>query len=126
MSADVDPSHLHGRDIRERAFDFACRLVVFAKALRSEGGVGALLVPQIVSSGTSVPAMLEEARGAESRRDFVSKTSIALKEAREVWVRLRICARTRCGPLQEGAWLVSEADQIVAILATIVDNTRNR
>jgi four helix bundle protein len=68
--------------------------------------------------------MLEEARAAESRRDFVSKTSIALKEAREAWVRLRICERTQCGPPQEAAALVGEADQIVAILTTILRRTR--
>jgi four helix bundle protein len=114
----------HGQDIRDRSFDFACRVVLFCKALREQGGIGGLLVVQLIDCGGSVAAMLEEARAAESRRDFISKTSIALKEAREAWVRLRICERTRCGPHADASALVSEANQIVAILTAILRRTR--
>jgi len=68
--------------------------------------------------------MLEEARAAESRRDFISKCSIGLKEARESHVRLRTCAATGCGPPEEAKYLAEEANEIVAILTTIVQNTR--
>ena len=68
--------------------------------------------------------MLEEARAAESRRDFISKCSIALKEAREALVRLRICLETAIGPPEEAAALAKEADELVGILTAIVRNTR--
>jgi len=70
--------------------------------------------------------MLEEARAAESKRDFISKCCIALKEARESHVRLRVCCRSRLGPNEEGHNLVDEANQIVSILTTIVRNTRKK
>ena len=68
--------------------------------------------------------MLEEARAAESKRDFISKCSIALKEGRESHVRLRVCCRCKVGPPNEGHKLVDEANQIVAILTAIIRNTR--
>ena len=68
--------------------------------------------------------MLEEARAAERKRDFISKCCIALKEARESHVRLRVCRRCNLGPSDEANQLVNEANQIVSIVTAIVRNTR--
>ena len=114
----------YGQDIRERAFRFACRLVEFCKHLLNEGGVGRLLAPQLVRCGTSVGANLEEARGGESRRDFLSKCRISLKEARESAYRLRILTATNIGPPAEAAALGAEAEETAAILGAIVRNAR--
>jgi four helix bundle protein len=83
----------------------------------------ATLAPQLVRCATAPGALLEEARAAESRDDFKSKVKIALKEARESHVRLKTCAACQYGPSDEAAALTQEADQIVAILVTIVKNT---
>jgi four helix bundle protein len=82
------------------------------------------MVPQLLNCSTSVPSMLEEARAAESRRDFISKCCIGLKEGREAHVRLRVCAECGIGPADEARALQSESNEIVAILGTIVRNTR--
>jgi four helix bundle protein len=121
---DAHPTYQGGRDIRERTFEFACRVVNFCEQLYEGGGVGRVMVPQLVNCSTSTAAMLEEARAAESRRDFVSKCSVSLKEAREAHLRLRICERCRTGPLDESRVLVQEADALVSIIGTIVRNTR--
>jgi four helix bundle protein len=113
-----------GQDIRDRTFHFACRVVRFCQALYDRGGVGRMMVPQLLNCSTSVPSMLEEARAAESRRDFISKCCIGLKEAREAHVRLRVCAECGIGPADEARALRSESSEIVAILGTIVRNTR--
>jgi len=83
-----------------------------------------MMVPQLLSCSTSQPSMLEEARAAESRRDFVSKCSIGLKEGRESYVRLRVCERCRLGPAEEARALCMEANEIVSIVGAIVRNTR--
>jgi len=70
--------------------------------------------------------MLEEAKAAESRPDFISKCSIALKESREALVRLRIHERCKVGPLDRATLLRIEANEIVSILVAIVRNTRRR
>ena len=115
-----------GQDIRDRTFRFACRVVRFCQPIAEARGVGRLLVPQIVGCSTSVPAMLEEARAAESRRDFISKCCIALKECREAWTRLRIAAACQVGDQKEAGSLVQEADELISIITTIVRNTRRR
>jgi len=72
-----------GQDIRDRAFRFACRIVKFCEALYQAGGIARLMAPQLLDSGTALFPMLEEARAAESKRDFISKCSIGLKEIRD-------------------------------------------
>jgi four helix bundle protein len=118
------PTHEGGQDIRDRSFEFACRVVKFCEKLYEGGSVGRIMVPQILNSSTSMAAMLEEARAAESRRDFVSKCCVSLKEAREAHLRLRICERCQTGPLDEARLLVQEANSLVSIIGTIVRNTR--
>jgi four helix bundle protein len=88
------------------------------------GGIGRLMAPQLVDCSTSTATMLEEARAAESDADFVSKCCISLKECREAWTRLRICASCRIGAVQETRNLVQEANELVAIIASIVRNKR--
>jgi four helix bundle protein len=118
------PTYEDGQDIRDRSFDFACCVVEFCKRLYDAGGVARLMTAQLLNCSTSIPSMLEEARAAESKRDFISKCSIALKEARESHVRLRVCRRCNVGPAGEGNKLVNEANQIVAIVTAIIRNTR--
>ena len=77
-----------------------------------------------MNCGTSIPAMLDEARAAESRRDFISKCSIALKEARESWTRLRICQACALGSIDEADALARDAEELVRILGAIVRNTK--
>jgi four helix bundle protein len=69
---------------------------------------------------------LEEARGGESRRDFLSKCRISLKEARESAFRLRVLVATRVGPPKIAGALATEAEELAAILGAIVRNTRRR
>ena len=114
----------YGQDIRDRAFRFGCRIVIFCRRLDEEGGVARTLAPQLVRCGTSIGANLEEARGGESRRDFKSKCAISLKEARESAFRLRVCVTTRLGPGDEARSLAQEAEELAAILGAIVRNSR--
>jgi four helix bundle protein len=118
------PAYAGGQDIRDRSFDFACKVVEFCKHLYQEGGVSRQFAPQLIDCSTSVAANLEEARGAESSRDFISKCSISHKESRETHVRLRVCERCRLGPPAQAADLVREGNELVAIISTIVKNAR--
>src|SRR5438105_14928153 len=76
------PTYESGRDIRERAFNYACDVVGFCEQLTESGGVGRLMVPQLLDCSLSFATMLEEARAAESDGDFISKCCIGLKESR--------------------------------------------
>jgi four helix bundle protein len=107
-------------DIRERTFEFALRIMKLCHELNKRPGVGRDMSRQLLKAGTSVGANTEEAQAAQSRPDFISKNSIALKEAREThyWLRLLIAAKIM--PEKKLAALRDEADEIRRILGSIV------
>jgi len=82
------------------------------------------MVAQLVDCTSSFATMLEEARGGESTRDFISKCSIALKESRESWTRLRIYEACQIGPQSEAHDLVHEANELISIVTAIIRNAR--
>ena len=111
-------------DICERTFEFATRVVKLCQALDEKPGVSRILAGQLLRSGTSIGANVEEAQGGQSKTDFVSKLAIACKEARETHYWLRLFAETNVVPEQKLNPLIIEANQLVAILTTIIKNTR--
>ena len=74
--------------IDERSFEFAIEIVALYKFLLGRNEY--VLSKQVLRSGTSIGANVQEAQAAQSRADFLSKMSIASKEARETkyWLRL--------------------------------------
>jgi four helix bundle protein len=104
----------NGDDIRERAFRFACDVVALNDSMHGARD----LTRQLLRAGTSIGANLEEADAAQSKPDFVSKCTIALKEARESHYWLRLLRAS--GKMQDGDRLLSDANELVAILTTIV------
>ena len=76
-------------DIQQRTFDFAKRIVKLVDVL-PRTLAATEIGRQLLRSGTSVGANVQEADAAESRSDFIHKLSIALKEARETryWLAL--------------------------------------
>ncbi len=82
-----------------------------------------IMSKQLVRSGTSIGANVEEATAAQSRKDFISKMAISSKEARETnyWLRL-----LRDSNLCEGidySELIKESEEIIKILTSIVKTT---
>lgn len=112
------------RDIYARTFEFACRIVKLYQHLAERGGAGRVLAGQVLRSGTSIGANLEEGRGGHSRADFIAKAAIALKEARETHYWLRLLNACEVVPADRLVPLIAEANEIVAILTTIVKNAR--
>ena len=84
------PTFEGGQDIRDRSFEYACEVVGFCQQLSEGGGVGRLMVPQLLNCSLSFATMLEEARSAESDADFISKCCIGLKECQRVVDPMRV------------------------------------
>lgn len=123
-------SHLGGcgakppRDIVVRTFDFAVSVIQLCVKLDERPGVGRVLMSQILRAGTSVPANVEEAQAAQSKADFVSKMSIALKEARETHLRLRLLVPAKVISPSELEPLIQEADEIKRVIGAIIVSTK--
>ncbi len=110
--------------IQQRTFLFACRIVKLCQFLAKQKGIAEVLGKQILRSGTSVGANLEEATAGQSKADFISKCNIALKEARETRYWLRLFPETELVPSKKLNTLMTESNEIVAILTTIVKKSR--
>jgi four helix bundle protein len=111
--------------VQEKSFQFAARLVRFARELRRDH-VDLILIRQLLRSGTSVGANVEEALGGHSRRDFIAKLAIAAKEARETGYWLRLLDETRHHSQQELADLQTDCAGLVKMLNSIILTTRRR
>ena len=112
------------RKIDERTFDFALLVVDVYKFLL--GKKEFVLSKQFLRAGTSIGANVSEAQAAQSRNDFISKMSIASKEARETlyWIRLLKKSGYLTGYSRLGL-LEGEISSIVKIITSIVKTTQN-
>ena len=102
-------------DFQSRSFRFACDVVRFYMKLARMPAVPAQVARQILDAGTSVGANLEEAKGAQTRRDTTNKFSVALKEARETRYWLRLITATDLVPEPLARGLLKESNELVAI-----------
>ncbi len=112
------------KDIVARTFDFAVAIIKLCVRLDERPGVGRVLMSQILRSGTSVPSNVEEAQAAQSKADFISKMSIALKEARETHLRLRLLVPAKVVPESDLNPLIQEADEIRRVIGAIIVSTK--
>ena len=107
-------------DILDRIFRFAVEIIRLCVRLDERPGVGRVMMSQILRSGSSVPSNVEEAQAAQSKADFISKMSIALKEARETHLRLRLLATAHVVPDEQPRALIREADELKRIIGSII------
>ena len=121
-----DAGEKRPRDIVERTFQFAVQIVRLCAKLDERPGVGRVMMSQILRAGTSVPANVEEAQAGQSKADFISKMSIALKEARETHLRLRLLATANVTPDAELRPLTREAEEIKLVIGAIVVSAKRR
>jgi four helix bundle protein len=114
------------RNICERTFIFAVRIVKLCQVLETSSRVSRTMANQLLRSGTSVGANVEEAQGGQSKADFIAKLSISRKEARETLYWLRLLDATQVFPTAKLETLIDEANQLVAILTTIIKNAQTK
>ena len=86
-----------GRDIQERAFKFACGVIKFCDTADDRRRTTEHLLLQLFAAGTSIGANLAEASAGQTKPDFIAKTCVSLKEAREAryWLLPHSCYSRR-------------------------------
>ena len=109
----------------DKSFQFAVRIIKLYQYLCKEKNEF-VLSKQILRSGTSIGANVEEAHGGISDSDFSHKISIAYKEAREThyWLRLLFASEYINKKLFDS--LLTDADELCRITYSIINTTRNR
>ncbi|MBO7052720.1 MAG: four helix bundle protein [Prevotella sp.] len=109
--------------IDTRSYKFALRIVKAYKYLSKQHNEF-VLSKQMLRSGTSIGAMMREAKFAQSRADFVNKTSIALKEANETIYWIELLHDSEYIDDKTFKSIHQEANEIISILASIVKTTK--
>ena len=102
-------------DLSDRFYQFALGVVKLVRILPKELA-GYEIGRQLIKAGTSVSANYEEARGGFSKKDFVFKLGISLKEARESSIGLRLLRDSGLSKGEEIEYLIKESGEIGKIL----------
>jgi len=109
--------------VMEKSYVFAIRCVKMFRYLQEEHREY-VLSKQLLRSGTAIGALLREAKFAQSKADFISKNSIALKEAGETeyWIDLLFDT----GYLSEAMYqsIKQDAQELIALLVSIVKRSK--
>ena len=107
-------------DLCERTFDFSLAVLTLWQKLIKTRGFPRSLANQLLRAGTSIGANVEEGRAGQSKADFVSKYSIARKEAREASYWLRMFVASKLLSEVDGRPLIKEAEELISILTAII------
>ena len=109
--------------LRQRSFEFSVRVVKLARFL-SDKKQDWVLARQILRSGTSIGANIRESRFAQSKADFISKLSIALKESSETQYWLELLSATALLTKKQYASLKMDLDWLVGTLVNVIKSSK--
>jgi four helix bundle protein len=108
--------------VQDKGYAFALKIINTHTLLREQYDFE--LGSQILKSGTSIGANVEEAIGAVSTKDFLSKISIAYKEARETHYWIRLLRDSNKIGSELAALLLADVDELLRILSAIQRKTK--
>ena len=109
--------------IAEKSMAFAVRIVGLFRHL-TEKKRECVMSKQVLRSGTSIGANVREANSAQSKADFISKMSIALKECDETGYWLELLMRTKFLSQDEYLSIDSDCRELFAVLTAILKSAR--
>jgi len=109
-------------NLKERTFEFALKILEVA-AMLPKTTEGDIIQRQLIKAGTSIGANVEEADGVSTKADFVSKLTIARKEAKETSYWLRLIARKfiKSDTIETN---IKECAELIRIFSSIINKTR--
>jgi four helix bundle protein len=109
-------------DLEDRLLEFTAKIVKLADSLPNTKA-GNHIAGQLLRCGTSPLANHGEVEAAESRKDFLHKLRICLKELRETWRWLRLIGRLQLAEPTELRVALTEVEELIRIFATSVRTT---
>lgn len=109
--------------IGEKSYEFAIRVVNFYKYLGNEKKEF-ILSKQVLRSGTSIGANVQEGLGAFSRKEFIHKMQLSYKESRETIYWIKLLRDTKYITKKQAEDLLDDATEISKILTSILKTTK--
>lgn len=107
--------------IKEKSFNFAIRIVDLYKMLCENKEY--VISKQLLRSGTSIGANVEEANAGHSKKDFIAKMVISSKEARETKYWIRLLNESKLVNVDLAPYL-NDIEEIIKILTSIVKTSQ--
>ncbi len=111
--------------VREKSYRFALRIVKLYRIL-TEDRKEYVLSKQLLRSGTSIGANIEEATGGVSDNDFVAKLGIAYKEAREAHFWIRLLRDSDYLSLKEADSILSDCEELLKLITSILLTSKKK
>ena len=109
--------------LKEKSYAFALNIILITKQMNENKEY--VLAKQLLRSGTSIGALVEEANQAESKSDFIHKLSIANKEANETHYWLRLLKDTNTLDTNRALNLIESCREIEKLLTAILKTSKN-
>ncbi len=106
--------------VQKKSFEFSLEIIALYRLL--QGKREYVISKQLLRSGTSIGANVEEASAGQSKKDFLSKMSVASKEARETKYWLRLLQESKIVDMDVATEL-SHVEELIRILTAIVKTT---
>ena len=111
-------------DLQDRLIDFSVLIIGITNEIPNTKA-GNHLSGQLIRSGTSVSLNYGEAQSGESRKDFIHKIKIVLKELRETFVCLKIIQKTKlCKSEKKIKQVLKENDELISIFVKSVETAK--
>jgi four helix bundle protein len=112
-------------DIKDRTFRIALTIIALVESLPNTASANTI-GRQLIRSGTSIGAHVEEATAAHTKNDFIYRMGVALREARETFYWLRLLDASRLLEQRPLTDVLQESDEITRILGAIVSSARGK
>jgi four helix bundle protein len=107
--------------IRNKSFQFSLKIIQLYKKLLNEKEF--IISKQLLKSGTSIGANVEEALSGQSKKDFIAKMSISSKEARETKYWLRLLKESEITSINVDNLLL-DIEELIKMLTAIVKTSQ--
>ena len=110
--------------VRNKSYNFSIKIIKTYQDLTKEKREF-ILSKQLIRSGTSIGANIEEAIGAQSKNDFISKINISYKEARETLYWLQILTDSNFLNKEQSDTLIYDCEELLKILGSILRTSKS-
>jgi four helix bundle protein len=115
--------------IQEKTINLAIKIVNAYTLINQKlhfASAAVVLSKQFLRSGTSIGAMCREAQSAQSKKDYINKLEIALKEARETEYWIQLLIETNSVPQQKFSAILNDLDEVIRILVSTIKSTKEK
>jgi four helix bundle protein len=114
----------YGNVVVEKSFKFAVRIIKFYGVFNKKVYSISPLLKQLLRSGTSVGANISEAQSAFTKKDFINKLGIALKESRETEYWLCLLKESEIINEKEFESIYKDCEELSKLLTTIIKSSK--